>query len=129
MEKITKMLTALIGPVTGLLDKFIADKDTKNKLAHEISTMADRHAQELALAQISVNREEAKGNWFQSSWRPLTGYTAVLGLAVNFLVAPIAGGLGVDIPQADMSVMMPLLFGLLGLSGMRTYERKIGKDK
>ncbi len=123
------MIQALIGPVTGLLDKFIADKDTKNQLAHEIATMSDRHAQELALAQVSVNVEEAKGNWFQSSWRPLAGYTAVLGLAVNFLVAPIAGGLGVDIPQADMSVMMPLLFGLLGLSGMRTYERKIGKDK
>jgi len=123
------MIQALIGPVTGLLDKFIADKDTKNQLAHEIATMSDRHAQELALAQVSVNVEEAKGNWFQSSWRPLAGYTAVLGLAVNFLVAPIAGGLGVDIPQADMGVMMPLLFGLLGLSGMRTYERKIGKDK
>ena len=122
-------LTALVGPLTGLLDQFIEDKDKKNALVHEIATLADKHHQELMLAQISVNREEAKGNWFQSSWRPLAGYTAVLGLAVNFLVAPIAGGLGVDIPQADMSVMMPLLFGLLGLSGMRTYERKIGKDK
>ena len=42
------MLTALIGPVTSLLDKFIEDKDQKAKLAHELSTMAEKHAQELA---------------------------------------------------------------------------------
>ena len=44
------MLQALIGPVTGLLDKFIEDKDQKNALAHELATMADNHAQELAKA-------------------------------------------------------------------------------
>ena len=38
------MLQALIGPVTGLLDKFIEDKDQKAKLAHEIATMAEKHA-------------------------------------------------------------------------------------
>ncbi len=123
------MIAALIPAVSGILDKFIEDKDQKAKLAHELATMADTHAQERALAASAINKEDAKGNWFQSSWRPLAGYTAVLGLAVNFLVAPIAGGFGLSIPQADMSVMMPLLFGLLGLSGMRTYERKIGKDK
>ena len=123
------MIAALIPAVSGILDKFIEDKDQKAKLAHELATMADTHAQERALAAAAINKEDSKGNWFQSSWRPLAGYTAVLGLAVNFLVAPIAGGFGLSIPQADMSVMMPLLFGLLGLSGMRTYERKIGKDK
>ena len=39
------MLQALIGPVTGLLDKFIEDKDQKAKLAHEIATMSEKHAQ------------------------------------------------------------------------------------
>ena len=33
-------LGSLVGPVTGLLDKFIEDKDVKNKLAHDLSTMA-----------------------------------------------------------------------------------------
>ena len=37
-------LSALIEPVTGLLDKVIEDKDQKAKLAHEIATMADNHA-------------------------------------------------------------------------------------
>ena len=62
------MLQALIGPVASLLDKFIPDADTKQKLAHEISTMAENHAQEIALAQIAVNREEAKGNRHPDKW-------------------------------------------------------------
>ena len=53
------MLEKLIAPVAGLLDKFIEDKDQKNTLAHEIATMAERHAQELAKAQIEVNKAEA----------------------------------------------------------------------
>jgi hypothetical protein len=119
------MIDKLIAPVTSLLDKFIPDADTKQKLAHEISTMSDKYAQEIALAQIAVNREEAKGNWFQAGWRPATGWIAALGFAVNFLVSPIAAGFGVDIPQADTSTMMPVLMGMLGLGGLRTYEKKL----
>ena len=43
--------------------------------------------------------------------------------AVNFLVSPIAAGFGVDIPQADTSTMMPVLMGMLGLGGLRSYEK------
>ena len=50
------MLTALIGPVSNLLGKFIEDKDMKNKLAHEVATMAENHAQELAKGQIEINK-------------------------------------------------------------------------
>jgi len=123
------MLQALIGPVTSILDKFIPDADEKAKLAHEIATMSERHAQEIALQQIEVLKLDAKGNWFQSSWRPLAGYTTVLGLMVNFLISPIAAGFGVDIPQADAGVMMPLLLGMLGLGGARSYERVKGVGK
>ena len=46
------MIQALIGPVTGLLDKFIEDKDQKAKLAHEIATMSERHMQEQMMCQL-----------------------------------------------------------------------------
>ena len=55
-------LTALLGPATKLLDKFIEDKDEKNKLAHELATMADRHAQELASGQLQANIQQAKSS-------------------------------------------------------------------
>tara|TARA_R110000824_G_scaffold232363_1_gene420374 strand:+ start:599 stop:973 length:375 start_codon:yes stop_codon:yes gene_type:complete len=117
------MLESLITPVSNLLNKFIPDADVKQKIAHEIATMSERHAQELAVAQIKLNTAEAKGNWFQSSWRPATGWVCVLGFAVNFLISPLAAGFGVVIPQADTSVMMPVLMGLLGLGGMRSFEK------
>lgn len=117
------MLSSLIGPATKLLDKFIPDADTKQKIAHELATMSENHAQEIALAQIKLNTEEAKGNWFQSGWRPATGWICVAGFAVNFLISPLAAGVGVDIPQADTSTMLPVLMGMLGLGSLRTVER------
>lgn len=117
------MIDLLIKPVTKLLDKWIPDADTKQKIAHEIATMSERHAQEIALAQIEVNKAEAAGNWFQAGWRPATGWVCVAGFAVNFLISPIAAGFGVDIPQADISTMLPVLMGMLGLGGLRTYEK------
>jgi len=123
------IFNSLIAPVTGLLDKFIPDADTKQKIAHELATMAERHGQEIALAQIKLNTEEAKGNWFQSGWRPATGWICVAGFAVNFLISPLAAGVGVDIPQADTSTMLPVLMGMLGLGSMRTVERIKSKGK
>ena len=121
------MIEKLIAPVTKLLDKWIPDADTKQKIAHEIATMSERHAQEIALAQIEVNKAEAGGNWFQAGWRPATGWVCVAGFAVNFLISPLAAGFGVDIPQADTSTMLPILCGMLGLGSLRTYER-VKKD-
>ena len=117
------MIASLLPVASKLLGKFIEDKDTKNKLAHDIATMAEKHAQALAMEQIKVNIEEAKGNWFQSSWRPLIGWSCGLSLAINYMVSPILAGFGIIIPQADMSVMMPLLFGMLGISGMRSFDK------
>ena len=50
----------------------------------------------------------------------------MLGFSVNFLISPLAAGFGVEIPQADTSVMMPVLMGLLGLGGLRSYEKSKG---
>ena len=128
-DNVMDLLTSLIQPVTGLLDKWIPDASEKQKIAFELSTLSERHAQELAVAQIELNKAEAKGNWFQSSWRPATGWVCVFGFAVNFLVSPLAAGFGVDIPQADTSVMLPVLMGMLGLGGLRSAERIKGVGK
>jgi len=123
------MLQALIGPVAGLLDKVVPDKDVAAKLAHEIATMSEKHAQELSIAQLAVNKEEAKGNWFQSSWRPAVAWVCVVGMAINFLVSPLLSPLGIVVPQADTSVMMPVLMGMLGLGGLRSFEKTKGVSK
>jgi predicted regulator of Ras-like GTPase activity (Roadblock/LC7/MglB family) len=73
------ILTSLIGPVTGLLDKFIEDKDQKNAIAFELATMAEKHAQELAKGQLEVNKvEAAHKSLFVSGWRPAIGWIFIL---------------------------------------------------
>ena len=123
------LLTSLIKPATDILDKVIEDKDQKAKLAHELATMADKLAHEQRLAQIKVNEADAKGNWFQSSWRPLTAYVCLAGFVINYLVSPLAAPFGVVIPQVDVSMMLPILTGMLGLAGLRSYERTKGVGK
>ena len=117
------MIDKPIGPVSGLLGKVIKDKDQAAQLAHEIATMGEKHAQEQVMAQLEILKMDAQGNWFQSSWRPLIGWIGGISLGINYMVAPIAMGFGFSIPQADMSVMMPLLLGMLGMGGMRSFDK------
>ena len=132
------MIQSLIGPVAGLLDKFIEDKDQKNALAHQIATMSERHAQELAKGQLEVNKVEAASNsLFVSGWRPAVGWVCVLGMAGDFIVIPVANftlalfDSTVTIPLIDTATMMPVLMGMLGLGAMRSAEKikKVSRDK
>ena len=123
------MIQALIGPATKLLGKFIEDKDTKNKLAHELATMAERHAQELAKSQIEVNKAEAQSrHWFVASWRPFIGWTCGIALMWHFVLSQFilffATMFGFDLPalpEFDMGSLMTVLMGMLGLGGLRTF--------
>jgi hypothetical protein len=131
------MLNNLIGPVTGLLDKFVEDKDQKAKLAHDLATMADRHAQELATAQIEVNKAEAaSGSLFKGGWRPFIGWVCGGAFAYHFVLQPVIvfGVLtaGIDLPplpEFDMASLMTVMMGMLGLGGLRTYEKQKGLSK
>jgi hypothetical protein len=124
------ILNSLIGPVTGLLDKFIEDKDAKNAIAFELSTMAEKHAQELAKGQLDVNKvEAAHKNLFVAGWRPAVGWVCCLGMAGNFIIIPLANfalalsSSPITIPLIETSEMMPVLMGMLGLGAMRTVEK------
>lgn len=125
------MLQALIGPVTGLLDKFIPDADEKARLAHEIATMSERHAQELAKGQIEINKAEAAHkSLFVSGWRPFVGWSCGLALAWHFIGQPIAvfaiAVIGVEtppLPVFEMESLLTVLLGMLGLGGLRTFEK------
>jgi len=123
-------LGSLVGPVADILDKFIQDKDQKAKLAHEIATMAERHAQEQALAQIEINKiEAASPSLFVSGWRPALGWICCAGMAGNFITIPFTNmvlellGQDVAIPLIDMETLLPVLLGMLGLGAMRTVEK------
>ncbi|MDA9771434.1 holin family protein [Emcibacteraceae bacterium] len=123
------MLSQLISPITGLLDKVITDKDQAAKLAHEIATMSERHAQELAKGQLEVNKAEAEtGSLFIGGWRPFVGWICGLGLLYNVIIAQILG-IWFTVPEVDASLLTPVLMGMLGMGAMRSYEKKSGVAK
>ena len=131
------VIQSLIAPVTGLLDKFIEDKVQKAALAHEITTMSQKHAQELSLAQIEVNKAEAQsGSLFKGGWRPAVGWVCAIAFLYHFLLKDIiifvcafAGVEVPDLPEFDMSTLLTVLGGMLGIGGLRTYEKQKGLTK
>jgi roadblock/LC7 domain-containing protein len=123
------ILSSLIGPATSLLDKVIEDKDEKNRIAFELSTLAERHATELAKGQMEVNKvEAAHKSLFVAGWRPSIGWCCSLGLLYHVLIAPIAG-IWVEVPEIDPSLLMTTMTGMLGLGAMRSYEKTRGVSR
>jgi hypothetical protein len=127
------MIQALIGPIASLLDKIIPDAGERQKLAHEIATMAERQAHEIALAQIEVNKEEAKSSdVFRGGWRPFIGWTCGTAFALHFVVFPVLNFFLVAAGEAevkilfDMNTLLTVLGGLLGLGAFRSFEKVKG---
>ena len=131
------MISQLIAPITGLLDKFIEDKDQKAKLAHEVATMAQKHAQELAKGQLEINKAEAQSrSIFVAGWRPFIGWTCGIAMFWHFVGVPITMFFVswfsmeiAELPQFDMNSLMTVLLGMLGLGGLRTFEKTKGITK
>ena len=124
------LISSLVAPVSGLLDKFIEDKDQKAALAHEIATLADKQANEQAVAQIELNKvEAAHKSMFVAGWRPAVGWVCALAMLLNFILIPFINlgmefaGQDIRLDLIEMDTMMPVLLGMLGLGGMRTYEK------
>jgi hypothetical protein len=130
------MWETLISPISTLLDKIIPDADERNRLAHEIATLAERQAHEIAKEQIKTNQvEAAHKSLFVAGWRPATGWICASGLGFNFIVVPLGNFYlalfdhGVVIPSLDLSQMMPVLMGMLGLGAYRTFEKTKGVSR
>tara|TARA_X000001382_G_scaffold129033_1_gene120087 strand:+ start:652 stop:1038 length:387 start_codon:yes stop_codon:yes gene_type:complete len=126
------VIEKLIDPVSTILDKFVVDKDLKQKLEHELKTELHK----ANMAQIEVNKIEAgHRSIFVAGWRPFLGWCLSFAMAYHFILQPIAifsisvAGLSYDLPQFDMSSLMTVLLGMLGLGGMRTYEKSKGLTK
>lgn len=86
----------------------------------------------VALGQMEINKEEAKsGSLFVAGWRPAVGWICAIALSYQFLVQPLLewASLIATIPvppELDSETLMTLLFGMLGMGGMRMYEKGKG---
>jgi len=120
---------SVVGIAGKVLDKFIEDKDLKAKLQHEM----DMQLHNANLAQIEVNKAEAaSGSIFKGGWRPFVGWVCGVAMLYHFLLQPIivftlsAAGITFDLPEFDMGSLMTILMGLLGLGGLRSFEKHKG---
>jgi len=85
---------------------------------------------EINKAQIEVNKIEAGStSFFKSGWRPSVGWICSFALGYHFVLQPMlafgltAAGYTLVLPEFDMSTLMTVLMGLLGLGGMRSFEK------
>ena len=119
---------SIVGVAGKVLNKFVADKDLKVKLQHELKTAF--HAANLA--QIDLNKQEAAHqSMFVAGWRPFVGWTCGVALAYHFLIAPLLGfvlvlyGIDTPMPEFEFSQLSTILMGMLGLGGLRSYEIRL----
>lgn len=140
------LITSLLGgdaltAITGLVNA-IRGKDPA--LAAKLEQLQVENAaklQEIKLAQVgaeitgqlAVNKQEAANtNWLVAGWRPAVGWVCAAGVGVQFVFGPLAtwvsGLLGhpVVVPSLDLSTLLTLLGGMLGIGGLRTVEKLNG---
>ena len=126
------LIDSVVGMAGKVLDKFIEDKDLKAKLQHEMNMQLH----DANLAQIEVNKAEAaSASIFKGGWRPFVGWVCGVAMLYHFLLQPIivfilaVAGVTFDLPQFDMGSLMTILMGLLGLGGLRSFEKFKGITK
>lgn len=121
----------------GVLDRVIPDPTAKAAAQMAVDTLAQNGqlAQlaaetDLAKGQLAVDQAEAgNANIFVSGWRPFIGWVCGAGLAYQFVASPLLTwgaalvGHPIVTPTLDLGTLLTLLLGMLGLGGMRTYEK------
>ena len=113
--------TNILDSVANNIDQFVETKDEKREAM-----------QVLATAQIELTKQESKHrSVFVSGWRPFVGWICAIALAYNFIIRDLMAwiilntGEAITLPPAlAMEHLMTILLGMLGLGGLRTYEKQ-----
>jgi len=121
-------ISGVLQGVKGLISEFHMDPAKAAEL--EIKLLKVQH--EMEKAQVEVNAIEAKHpDWRVAGWRPATGWICALGLGYQAIVQPLlswaATLASLPIPPAiDTSLLTTVLLGMLGLGGIRAFEKLKG---
>ena len=137
------LISGLFSAAESLIERFFPDPEKKAAAQLELLKMQQNgdlaklaSETDLAKLQIQVNIEEAKStNWLVAGWRPCCGWVCAAAFAYSYVLLPtlqffvFTFGTTTMVeqlalaPALELSEMMPVLLGMLGLSGLRTTER------
>ena len=112
------VVAGIIEKVADRIDDFTLDKQEKAEIIAEINK-----------AQLEVNKVEAGQTGLLVRWRPFLGWVLSIAFAYHFVLQPFltfvlyAFGYQIQLPQFDMTTMTTVLMGMLGLGGLRSYEK------
>ena len=134
---IASLVSAILPGVTDIIGRFLPeDKEARAKAEREIEQQLATHLAKIDIAQLEINKAEAgHRSIFVAGWRPFVGWTCGIALAWTYVGVPILQftlaqtGHLIDLPALDMSQMMPVLMGMLGLGGLRSFEKYKGISK
>ena len=127
----------LLLPVANtLIDRLIPDKAEAGKAKLEMEKELIKAANEVNLEQINTNKLEAQHrSVFVAGWRPWIGWVCGAGFAWAFVGQPISAwllvvlGYDLSLPDIDTAPLLEMTFAMLGLAGLRTYEKGRGLTK
>jgi hypothetical protein len=129
-------LEAVLGLANSVIDRLFPDP--AQKAAAQLEVMKLQQSGELAqiMGQIEVNKVEAGStSLFVSGWRPAIGWVCALALAYQYLLRPLGGTIAVivgvtlpPLPGLDDNLWQ-LMMGMLGMSGLRSFEKTQGLAK
>jgi hypothetical protein len=118
-----------------LLDRFVGDPEAKRKAEADFLKMAMEGELQKTIAQLEINAKEAQNpSLFVAGWRPFFGWCGGLAFLYSALVQPIVVWYGASHgwptpPALDMDLLWVVITGMLGIGGLRTYEKKQGLTK
>ena len=128
---IQALLPSILPTVTNVIGRFLPeDKEKRAAAEREIEKQLATHLSKIDLAQLEISKQEAAHrNIFVAGWRPFIGWSCGFAMCYAYIIQPITvfilaqtGNL-VDLPTLDLSEMMPVLLGMLGLGGLRSFEK------
>jgi roadblock/LC7 domain-containing protein len=127
------VVTALLPALGTLIDRLIPDRAAAERAKAEMEQQLVTAANAAALAQVEVNKvEAAHSSVFVAGWRPSIGWVCAAGLAWAFVLAPVASwalmvlGIKAELPAIQFDHLFELVLAMLGIGGLRTFEKMRG---
>lgn len=128
------LIKGALGPIMDGILRFIPDKNERARAKEQFESQMLVAMTSLVQGQLEINKQEAQHkSLFVAGWRPGVGWICALALGWNFILQPIMAWAFVitgysiaDAPMLETGELTTILLGMLGLGGLRTYEKRLG---